>query len=360
MQSSIKTLLPFIFVILLLQLSCNNNSIVPEIGKWELLGLEGKLVNDLKLIDNYLYACAGKDGLFRLNLNGSSKDWEYVGFADPELYRQLDYGVTSLVKIPSTNELLVGIATHRDSSETGIFRSYDNGFSWVPSDSGIRTDQNHKSSQISSLYINPFSSNIIYAGLNSTIYKSIDAGKSWKLVLGNPYTGGLGINIIRIPLFNALKVWAGGESGRFAPLLFHSNNDGELWDGPLIFPENFGPFYVDNAVYDIAIDPADENTLYFGMLGVIGKTTDKGETFQRILGWDDGIYRYWRLGMNPNNPHEIFATGFYLYRTLDGGETWQKIEPPFYEIYALAVNWQKRIIYISVSSPENGIYRMRF
>ena len=96
------------------------------------------------------------------------------------------------------------------------------------------------------------------------------------------------------------------------------------------------------------------------MLGVIGKTTDKGETFHRILGWDDGIYRFWRLDFNPNNFNEFFSTGFYLYKTIDGGDSWQKIKPPLFEIYAIAVNWQRRILFISVSSPENGIYKMHF
>lgn len=356
MQSSIKTLLAFIFVILLLQLSCKNNSIVPEIGKWELLGLEGKLVNDLKLVDNYLYACAGRDGLFRLNLNGSSKDWEYLGLADTRVERQLDAGVTGVILV--NNTLIVSYRASEFIQKHGIYRSPDNGANWFPSDSGMFTSPIQSvTSFVSSIEQSPYSPDLIFINLSNAIYKSIDQGIFWTLVNGNPEA------VSHNYVFKFIKkdeIWAGGETGRFAPYLLKSIDGGESWSDYIWFPENFGPFYVDNAVYDIAIDPADENTLYFGMLGVIGKTTDKGETFQRILGWDDGIYRYWRLGMNPANPKEIFATGFYLYRTLDGGETWQKIEPPFYEIYALAVNWKQRIVYVSVSSPENGIYRMQF
>jgi hypothetical protein len=64
--------------------------------------------------------------------------------------------------------------------------------------------------------------------------------------------------------------------------------------------------------------------------------------------------------MNPSNSQEILASGFYLYRTLDGGNTWQRIRPPFFEIYALAVDWQQRVLFVSVSSPENGVYKLRF
>lgn len=355
MQSLIKTLLAFIFVILLLQLSCKNNSIVPEIGKWELLGLEGKLVNDLKLVDNYLYACAGKDGLFRLNLNGSSKDWEYLGFADMRIERELEMGVTDIVSV--NGNLLVAVSSGYQLGYSGTYLSIDNGKTWQVSDSGMITNP---SSQIIRFQQHPMLKETIIAATGiHLIYRSTNGGSVWNKIYGIEGAGGIHY-AVNFAQTSPNEIWAGGETGRFSPYLLKSIDGGDSWSDYIWFPENFGPFYIDNAVYDIAINPTDGNTLYFGMLGVIGKTTDKGETFQRILGWDDGIYRSWRLGMNPNNPKEIFATGFYLYRTLDGGETWQKIEPPFYEIYALAVNWKHRIVYISVSSPENGIYRMRF
>jgi len=162
-------------------------------------------------------------------------------------------------------------------------------------------------------------------------------------------------------LLHQMRFGRGGETSRFAPTLEHSTDGGNSWRR-IFFPANFGPYYVDNVIYDIAVDPINENVVYFGMLGVIAKTTDKGETFQRILGWEDGIYRHWRLAINPSNPQELLATGFYLYRTTDGGQFWQKITPPDNRnnLYALAVDWQQRILFTSASSPGNGIYRLRF
>jgi photosystem II stability/assembly factor-like uncharacterized protein len=360
MKSTKNAFLIIISIIIITQLSCSDNTTEPEKGEWSGLGLEGKLVNDLKLIDSYLYACAGKDGLYRLDLNQSDSGWTYLGFSDSGLLRQLYYGVTSIVKIPSTNRLIVGLATHRDTSEVGVFRSTDEGSTWIASDVGIGTDYYPKSTEISCLYVNTFVQNTIYAGLYSTIYKSLDGGNSWYLVQGIHGVGGLGRNAIRIAHNNPSTIWAGGETSRFAPYLLNSTDGGESWSDYIKFPANFGPYTDDNAVYDIAIDPSNDNILYFGMLGVIGKTTDKGKTFERILGWEDGIYKHWRLSINPDKPLELFATGAYLYKTNDGGKSWSKITPPMDEIYALEMNWQDKVLYVSVSDPENGIYKYNF
>jgi len=352
----VKLLLTFeiiFFAILLTQLSCKNNITDPIETNWELLGLEGKLVNDLKLIDNYLYACAGKDGLYRLDLNYSTKEWEYLGFADSLIERGLEIGITDIISI--NENLIVGYSASQDLNYNGIYLSNNNGKTWQPSDSGMITNP---TSQIIRLKQYSQQSDIIFATtVAHLIYKSNNAGAVWEKIYG--MVGGGAVHYA-VNISNKNEIWIGGETGRFSPYLLISSDDGYSWSDYIWFPENFGPYFSDNAVYDIVIHPTDENTLYFGMLGVIGKTTDKGESFQRILGWDDGIYRYWRLEMNPNNPQEIFATGYYLYRTLNGGDSWEKIKPPFFEIYALAVNWQQRILYIIASSPENGIYKMQF
>ncbi len=352
-------------IVLLLLFNCKKNSsgisTQNQVGEWQSLGLEEKLVNDLVLINDYLYACAGRDGLYRLNRYTSNAQWEYLGFADGDLYRQLDYGVTTLLYLPATNELLLGVNTHRDTAEIGVFRSSDFGQTWIPSDSGIRTQSHPKSSQIHFLCRDPNFSNVVFAGLSSTIYKSTNNGDTWNKVYGIREAGGLGINVIRFSLANPNEVWAGGETSRFAPILLHSSDYGNTWTN-FFFPLDIGPYWRDNVVYDIKINSVTDNILYFGMLGVIVKTTDKAQTFQRILGWEDGIYRHWRLALNPENPQELLATGSYLYRTPDGGHTWQKVSPPDdrNELYALTVDWQQRVLYVSASSPGNGVYKLTF
>ena len=326
-----------------------------KIGEWKCLGLEGKLVNDLKLIDNYIYACAGKDGLYRLNLNNTNKVWEYLGFKDDRVERTLETGVTDIISVDG--DLILSYSAGVHLNYKGIYRSGDNGNSWIPADSGMVYNS---TSQIMRLFQQPNHPQTIFAltGVD-LIYMSSNSGLTWNISFGSVGSSSIHYTIYCNPK-NPSEIFIGGETGRFAPYLLRSIDGGINWSEYIWFPSNFGPYYVDNAVYDLIIDPFDGNTLYAGMLGVIGKTTDKGETWERILGWEDGVFRNWRLVINPNNPNEIFATGFYLYRTLDNGKIWQKMNPPFFEIYALVINWQQRILYVSVSSPENGIYMIRF
>jgi hypothetical protein len=350
--------LPLLFVLLITNCQ-DNDSIDNDLHKWQSLGFEGKLVPELVLSDNYLYACAGKDGLFRIKLNGLIK-WEYLGFADSTLFRELPYGVTSLFIEGSTKTIFLGIGSHKTSG-TGLFRSEDNGETWMSSDSGISTEQYPRSTDISSINGSSSKEDRILVGLTTTVYLSIDGGLSWNLVWGNRDAGGLGINAIRFNSAAPNNIWAGGETGRFAPIALRSTNSGETWE--LIYPlPPLGPYGVDNAVYDIAVDPAINGTIYLGMLGLIMKTTDAGKTWHRVLGWEDTIHRNWRLAINPNNSQELLATGSRLYRTTDGGQSWQKILPPDERIalYALAVDWGKRVLYASASSPGNGIYKLTF
>jgi hypothetical protein len=352
-----------LFLILLLLFNCKKNSsgisTQNQIGEWQSLGLEDKLVNDLVLINDYLYACAGKDGLYRLNRHTSNAQWEYLGLADTALERTLESGITDVINIE--DNLLVSYVAGYQHNKRGIYRTSNNYTTWLASDSGMSSLPDYPTpSQVLNLDQHPANPSIIFAGTSvNLIYKSQDGGHSWRSVYGSLASS---INLaMRINDKNFHQIWVGGETGRFAPYLLHSNDIGESWSR-ISFPPNIGPYTYDNAVYDIAINPNNDNILYFGMLGVIVKTTDKARTFQRILGWDDGIYRHWRLALNPENPEELLSTGSHLYRTTDGGYSWQKISPSDdrSELYALAVDWQQRVLYVSASSPGNGIYKLTF
>jgi hypothetical protein len=98
------------------------------------------------------------------------------------------------------------------------------------------------------------------------------------------------------------------------------------------------------SVEAIAIDPTDDNTVYFycgcayfsGARSVIFKTTDGGETFTEadvtklIQTHANGDGRHFgeRLVVDPNDPNTIYCGGRTggLVRSTDGGETWAYVD----------------------------------
>ena len=79
-----------------------------------------------------------------------------------------------------------------------------------------------------------------------------------------------------------------------------------------------------------------------------------------VLGWEDGVFSNWKISINPDNPDELFATGGYLYHTLDGGNAWEKSKPDdgIVALYALSNLWSERLLYVSTS--DSGIYRLKY
>ncbi|RKY55257.1 MAG: hypothetical protein DRP93_03690 [Candidatus Neomarinimicrobiota bacterium] len=343
--------------LLILIASCGNQ--IPELGEWQSLGLEDKLVGKLHIFDNELYACAGRDGLYRIDLNIGDSDWDYLGLADTSISSMLESGVTDIIK--ANNDLVVSYGADFELQKSGIYRSNDSGETWIASDSGMSNQSYPTTSQVIKLDQHMSTPESIFAcTATGLIYYSEDGGNAWKRIYGQDGAGAINYSIIINPN-NLNEIWAGGETGRFAPFLIHTEDLGENWE-IITFPQNFGPYTVDNAVYDIQMNPKNSNVYYYGMLGVIAKTTDKGRTFKRILNWDDGIYRHWCISINPENSSELISTGHFLYHSIDGGRTWLKIVPPDDrgELFALEVDWDNRIMYVSTSSPGNGIYRYVF
>ncbi len=286
--------------------------------------------------------------------------WEYLGFADSTVPWSLFHGVTTVYVDEVSGVILVGLATP-PTTGIGLFRSEDNGDTWTPSDSGIRTEEHPWSSQVQYVIGSSSLEHFLLLGTFSAIYRSEDGGISWTVVYGDPEAGAPRVNVITFNSSYLNKVWGGGGTGRGLPYAVRSSDNGETWD--LLYPlPPLGPYGKDNEVHSIVVDPVNSGIIYLGMIGLVMKTTDNGDTWQKVLGWEDGIHSILGLVINPYDVDELFATGLRLYRTDNGGKTWQKKMSPDGRIglYALIVDWSKRILYVSASSPGNGIYKLKF
>jgi photosystem II stability/assembly factor-like uncharacterized protein len=234
----------------------------------------------------------------------------------------------------------------------GVWKSTDAGRVWKP----IFDDQDTGS--IGALAVAPSDPHIIYAGsgeglqrpdlsVGDGIYKSTDAGQSWQHVgidagLGNTQQ----ISAIIVDPHDANRVFAAMLGHPYGPNLergvFRSTDGGATWQKVLYKDENTG-------AVDLAFDPSNARTVFAVMWAArqapweIGesfkgpgsglfKSTDGGETWQPPTGGlptiAEGLGRI-GIAIAPSDPRRMYALVDAklggLYRSDDAGANWQRI-----------------------------------
>jgi len=226
---------------------------------------------------------------------------------------------------------------------------------------------------------------IIYAGTASGgIWKSTSGGIKWDPIFEKELTASIGA--VAIQQSNPSVIWAGtGEgnprnslNGGFG--IYKSLDAGKTWKAMGLEKTRH--------IHRILIDPTNSDVVYVGAIGApwgehqergVYKTTDGGKTWKQILftnirsGTADLI-------MDPSNPNKIIAAmwehkrdpwffksggpGSGLYITHDGGENWKQITEkegfPKGELgrigVAIAPN-NPDVIYALVEAKKNALYK---
>ena len=206
------------------------------------------------------------------------------------------------------NTLLAG---GRDSL---LFRSDDAGLSWrlLPFPPGAP-------GTFGALLIDPQESGHFYAGLDapdsqgSGVYESKDGGLNWRALTG---TRGLRIESLSIWPGDAHVLAAGTSQG-----VYLSADGGENWQ-TISNPENREM----RDITALAFDPGNAKTIYAGTPHLPWKTVDGGATWRPIhegLIDDSDIFS---IRVDPKNPQLIFASACSgIYRSENGGDSWAKL-----------------------------------
>jgi photosystem II stability/assembly factor-like uncharacterized protein len=183
------------------------------------------------------------------------------------------------------------------SATGGIWKTTNKGTFWTPIFEG------QPENSFGSLAISPANPNIIWAGSGeqqnrqssswgSGVYKSTDAGATWTHV-GLENTASIARVIAHPTDANVAYVAAVGNLWKASPErgVFKTTDGGRTWTKVL---------YVDTltGATDLVMDPRDPNVLY-------------AATYQRLRS---------AFGFNGGGP------GSALYKTIDGGATWKKLE----------------------------------
>lgn len=281
--------------------------------------------------------------------------------------------VTSVVSVPGQpNIYYVGAASG------GIFKTTDGGVHWDAIFDGQPV------ASIGSLAIAPSDPNVIWAGtgeahirshisVGAGIYKSTDAGKSWKL-MGLEKTGRIGRIVIDPKNPDILLAAAMGHS--YGPQqergVFRTADGGKTWERVLFTDENTG-------ASEVVMDPSNPRIVFAGMWPLeihtwgresggpgsgIYKSTDEGITWKKLTGHGLPTRTTGKVALaiansNPNRVYALIETGDgvpvngketdrgKLWRSDDGGDTWRMVS------YDRTLGGRTHYYFRVVAAPDN-------
>jgi len=203
--------------------------------------------------------------------------------------------------------------------------------------------------------IDPETQRPVYlAGTNAGLYRSIDPSKGWQRL---PYGEGLDprTTTVSTTVDNPETIWVGTATSG----VLVSRDAGKNWH-QVVLPH-------DAAVNVVVQDPRRRDRIYVGTKRAFFMSTDGGATWNR-RGGNLPFGDFTSILVNPRNTDEIFAgnayqvseTGGGVFRTVDGGVTWARIDPkerrlPSQRIWALAFDTHDQNI-LFVGSHSAGVY----
>jgi len=273
------------------------------------------------------YAGAPTGGLWRTTDGGGT--WACLTDGLPTL------GISDIDLHPQDpNTIFICTGTRDVWWETfsvGILKSEDAGATWT--ETGLQYFlQENKS--VHELLINPVNPSIMVAATGNGIYRSLDGGDSWTMIIGGNF-----MDLAQKP-GDPSTIYATNFNYYYCGAKVYCSLDA----GASFQPLNTGiPSYDVNRI-TIGVSPADPEVIYAlcsgctdgGFYGLY-KSTDHGTTWIKtpnsnnlnLLGWqyngmDPGGQGWYTLSISvdPTNANHIFVGGVNIWESIDGGDIW--------------------------------------
>ena len=218
----------------------------------------------------------------------------------------------------------------------GVYRSLDGGKHWE--NMGLKASEH-----IAKILVDPRNSQVLFVaaqgplwkeGGERGLYKSVDAGKTWKAVLTvDAHTGVTDVVmdprnpdvLIAATYQRRRHVWGMVDGGPGAGI--HKSTDGgQTWtrlkEG--LPKEDMGRI-------GLAIPEGEPDTVYATIeaankAGGFFRSTDAGQTWERRHEQVSGAAQYYQeLVCDPKEPKRVYAMDTWMQVTEDGGKTWRRV-----------------------------------
>jgi photosystem II stability/assembly factor-like uncharacterized protein len=189
----------------------------------------------------------------------------------------------------------------------GVFLSEDNGKTWQPA--GLRGEAVRALSQSSQ------DSSVLVAGTKSGVFRTKDAGATWKRI--SPESDGelRNLDSIAIDPRDANVIYAGTFH-----LAWKTIDGGKHW------AEIADGMIDDSDIMSVAIDRTNPQRILASACSGIYRSESGGAHWTKLAGIPYASRRTQQIVQDPGNPAKWFAaTTEGLWQSLDGGETWERI-----------------------------------
>ncbi|MEQ9401499.1 MAG: hypothetical protein RJQ04_20195 [Longimicrobiales bacterium] len=279
------------------------------------------------------YIAAASGGVWKTTSGGI--DWEPVFD---------DQGVQSIgdVAVAPSNSNIVWVGTGEANSQrsssygNGVYRSMDGGASWEHM--GLESSQH-----VGRILVHPEDPDVVYVaavgplwagGGERGLYRTTDGGETWELILegANEWTGVTDIvmdprdpDVMYAATYQRLRraySFVGGGPGTG---IFKTTNGGETWRELTrgLPTTDLGRIGLDiarsepNTLYAI-VESNDEAGLY--------RSDDAGASWRLASDIESIPWYFGQIRVDPNDAEVVYHLGVPLQGSVDGGETWDRVD----------------------------------
>jgi photosystem II stability/assembly factor-like uncharacterized protein len=313
-------------------------------------------------------------------LDPSNPDTLYIGAALGGVWRSTDSGASwtpltddqpslamgSIMVDPTDSNVLYAGTGEQDFSGdsyygAGVLRSMDAGATWTRLGENELVLPTGGGATISRVVVDPISPNIVYVASNYGLFKSTDRGDTWALKLSGRSPLAAVTELVMDPSDSSI-LYAGVAVPSTATNrgIYKSTDSGETWVqlDVRLPPANVGRINIGiSRSNPLILYAAINNAATAGQIQRL-KTTDGGATWVQLplctgSGCGQGSYNL-AVAVDPNNPDVVYQAAVSMYRSLDGGSTWNTRSGGHVDYHSLVFDDSSNLYITS----DGGIFRL--